>query len=135
MSVDTKDPVFVFSGCFDALSINDLYGGDIESAAEVFGGAACRIRESVGLVRRHLSDGEGQEPIRRILHRIKPVFGYTGLNALQESVGHFEALCTPEADRQRLFAEYLPLEKAMLVAAGEIEREYARLTDHINATA
>jgi hypothetical protein len=135
MSVDTNASVFVFSACFDALFLNDLYGGDMHAAAEVFGGSAGRIRESANLARVCLSDGAGSEPLRRVLHRIKPVFGYTGLNALQDSVGRFEALCTLEADRQQLLAEYLPLEQAMLRAAADIEREHARLADHINGTA
>jgi hypothetical protein len=134
MSVATNQSIFVFSEGFDYLSINDLYGQDLGLAAEVFGSSAIRVRESLDLARARMKDGDGPEALRRIVHHIKPVFGYTGQPALKAVVERFESLCMSDVDRERLATEFLLFEQAMLEAAGRVEREHQRLISYINRT-
>ena len=131
MSVDTTESVFRFSEGFDDLFLSDLYGDDLAAAAEVFGSSAMRIRETVSSAGILLQAGE-REQVRRSIHHIKPLFGYTGLTRLQESVEAFESSCHAETDGERLMAEFLKLEKAVLEACVKIVGEHNRLKAHLN---
>lgn len=134
MPAVSQEPVFVFSGCFDALSLNEMYDGDIATAVEVFAGTPERIREAAHLAAARLKTGD-REDLRRIVHRIKPVFGYVGLPRVLECVQCFEDLCNPEVSEEPLFSAFTALQRMMLDAAERVGEEHARMTTHINSIA
>ena len=134
MSVDTKPPSFGFSDGFDSLFLNDLYGDDMVAAAEVFEGSGTRIAEAIAEAKVHLSSGE-RDKLRRAIHRVKPVFGYTGLTEVQDAVGAFESRCLKETDMTLLSDDFRSLEGSMREASARIADELERLKAHVNRNA
>lgn len=131
MSVDTNETDFRFSEVFDSLSLNDLYGEDLAMAMEVFGGSAVRISETLKAARAYIDAGDRDRLLREI-HRIRPVFGYTGQPLLQDAVGRFEGLCRSGAAMSQVTEEFEELGRAMRESIRLIEGEHARLTGFIN---
>ena len=134
MPAVSRETFFAFSACFDALSLNEIYAGDIATAAEVFSGTPERIREAVHLAADLLQAGD-REGLRRMVHRIKPVFGYVGLPNVLECTQGFEDLCHPEMSEEALTSAFTELQRMMLGAAESVCEEHARMTAHINAIA
>jgi hypothetical protein len=92
MYEDEKDNQYVFSEHFDRQFLEDLYAGDTEAAAEVFQASLVQIVEEMKLADDMAIDGD-ISGVRKIYHKIKPLFGYMGLLSVQDFVQHFEDQC------------------------------------------
>ncbi|MGL6268297.1 MAG: hypothetical protein ACRC2O_10220 [Chitinophagaceae bacterium] len=93
MYEDEKDSQYVFSDHFDRQFLEDLYAGDTEAAAEVFQASLVQIVEEMMLADERAAEGD-IPGIRKIYHKIKPLFGYMGLLSVQDFVQHFEDQCS-----------------------------------------
>jgi len=92
MYEDEKDNQYVFSEHFDRQFLEDLYAGDTEAAAEVFQASLVQIVEEMKLADDKAVEGD-ITGVRKIYHKIKPLFGYMGLLSVQDFVQHFEDQC------------------------------------------
>lgn len=92
MYEDEKDNQYVFSEHFDRQFLEDLYAGDTEAAAEVFQASLVQIVEEMKLADDRAAEGD-ITGVRKIYHKIKPLFGYMGLLSVQDFVQHFEDQC------------------------------------------
>jgi hypothetical protein len=93
MYEDEKDNQYVFSEHFDRQFLEDLYAGDTEAAAEVFQASLVQIVEEMKLAEDRAAEGDITS-VRKIYHKIKPLFGYMGLLSVQDFVQHFEDQCS-----------------------------------------
>jgi hypothetical protein len=92
MYEEEKDNQYVFSEQFDRQFLEELYAGDTESAAEVFQASLVQIVDELKLADQMFADGD-IAGVRKIYHKIKPLFGYMGLLSVQDFVQQFEDLC------------------------------------------
>jgi len=92
MYEDEKDNQYIFSEHFDRQFLEDLYAGDTEAAAEVFQASLVQIVEEMKLADDKAVEGD-ITGVRKIYHKIKPLFGYMGLLSVQDFVQHFEDQC------------------------------------------
>lgn len=93
MYEDEKDNQYEFSDHFDRQFLEDLYAGDTEAAAEVFQASLVQIVDEMKLADDRAVEGD-ITGVRKIYHKIKPLFGYMGLLSVQDFVQHFEDQCS-----------------------------------------
>jgi hypothetical protein len=93
MYEEEKDNQYVFSDHFDRQFLEELYAGDTEAAAEVFHASLIQIVDEMKLADEKAIEGD-IIGVRKIYHKIKPLFGYMGLLSVQDFVQHFEDQCS-----------------------------------------
>jgi hypothetical protein len=134
MHVEDTDSGFAFSDAFDRQFLTDLYGTDLHAAEEIFQSSLTQIRYE--LVALDVLAARGDvDAIRRMFHKIKPLFGYMGLLSVQDYVQAFEMRCFPPASIQDIevpLAHLRGIVSDALVASG---REYERLKEFNNKRA
>ncbi len=125
---------YVYSGRFDAAFLDDLYAGDIQSAAEIF-------ESSLNLIIPEMAAAEAlfyqadHEALRKLFHKIKPLFGYVGLLKIQALVQQFEDACGTVSNTEELREKY----QELVIMVGEsisiIRQELIRMKRFINVRA
>jgi HPt (histidine-containing phosphotransfer) domain-containing protein len=128
MTDPTKVSAFRFSEGFDVRFLDDLYAGDTLMAEEVFLSSLDQLEESITMADLHviLKDTES---LRRVIHRMKPVFGYMGLLFVQELVQQFEERCVPERRMEELETAWHYLRQIMCEANRLARKECTRLNE------
>lgn len=128
MTNPIKVSTFRFSEGFDIRFLEDLYAGDTLMAEEVFMSSLDQLEESITMADLHviLKDTES---LRRIIHRMKPVFGYMGLLFVQELVQQFEDRCDPDRRMEELENAWHYLRQIMSDANRMARKEYMRLNE------
>jgi HPt (histidine-containing phosphotransfer) domain-containing protein len=134
MHVDDTDASFEFSEAFDRQFLSDLYGIDLHAAEEIFQSSLAQIRQEMTALDGIVARGD-VDAVRRMFHKIKPLFGYMGLLSVQDYVHAFELRCHPPASMQDIeipLAHIREIVADALVATG---REYDRLKEFNNRRA
>lgn len=116
---------FVFSDAINSPYIIELYAGDYVMIEETFEDV---LREYDDFVQRiittyHEGDTSG---LKSAVHKLKPLFGFVGLTALQTQCLQFENSCQTMSPSQ-LADAFTPLEKNLLEAKSIIAKERTRL--------
>lgn len=96
---------YLFSGRFDSAYLSDLYGGDLETAMEIFESSIHHISIELNIAVSRFNSAD-TEALRRVFHKMKPLFGYVGLPALQDYVQRFEQRCEDVKHIEELRKEY-----------------------------
>jgi HPt (histidine-containing phosphotransfer) domain-containing protein len=122
------DKSFAFSAPINGNYVIDLYAGDYVMIEETF---ADVLREYDGFVQRIvLSYQEGDVPaLKSAVHKIKPLFGFVGLTAIQTQCLQFENSCLTSSLTQ-LGESFPALQAHLLDARAIIEKEMHRLTEY-----
>jgi hypothetical protein len=118
--------VFEFSKELDSATIADLYGEDTQHAQEVFSDfikqADLFLESSESLIQ----DDKLPE-FRRIVHKFKPMFFYTGLISFYDQFQEFENCCEKATHTTDLNSEYKSVKKNLVTGKKIIESEILRL--------
>ena len=109
---------YVFHEQINAQYINDLYSGDYEIIAETFADVRSEYPQLLEKIEAAGLAGDALT-LRKAVHTIKPVFGFTGLTDLQEACAGFEKACEAGQSMEQLTPAYELLKKR-LVEAGNI---------------
>ena len=96
---------YMFSGRFDTSFLSELYGGDMESAREIFDTSVHHLSLELKNAINHFNNGD-LVALRRVFHKIKPLYGYVGLPALHDHVLRFENKCAEVSDTDELRYEF-----------------------------
>lgn len=134
MRYEDTDDRFEFSPDFDRQFLWDLYGDDMQAAAEIFLSSLHQAREELARLDT-LQQAADVEGIRRLFHKIKPLFGYMGLLAVQDYVQAFEDRCQAPATMDEI---RVPLESVRNIvhdALSTLQVEQQRLTEYNNRRA
>ena len=128
MTDPIKVSAYRFSEGFDVRFLEDLYAGDTQMAEEIFLSSLDQLEESITMADLHviLKDTES---LRRVIHRMKPVFGYMGLLFVQELVQHFEDRCVPDRRMEELENAWHYLRQIMCDANRLARKECSRLNE------
>ena len=70
-----------------------MYDDDYAFVQEIFSNTLAELSEGIPLLDSAFHSGDISQ-IRKIIHKIKPSFGFLGLLSIQETLEHFEASCT-----------------------------------------
>jgi HPt (histidine-containing phosphotransfer) domain-containing protein len=119
------DNAFTFSPPIDSQYLIELYAGDYEMIAETFSDV---LQDYDGFVQQILSGYEQGDRIalKSAVHKIKPLFGFIGLLAVQAQCQDFENTCL-QSDPTALAADFNLMKTSFLSVRSLIEREKTRL--------
>lgn len=117
---------FIFNENIDLQSINDLYGDDYQMIGEVF---ASVLNELDPLIDTIIACYEAEDlpALRAAVHKIKPLFGFSGLISIESNCLQFENTCQKTPFFDALKNEFTLLRDNLLKGKAVLEAEKERL--------
>jgi hypothetical protein len=92
MSKGDPQILFSFSPELDTDFLRELYVDDFRQAELVFESSLQQLRSEFSLARARFHDGD-ITGLKKVIHKVKPIFGYVGMNKVQEEYKDFEESC------------------------------------------
>ena len=118
--------MFTFSEELDVSFLQDLYGDDLQQAEIIFESSAQQIKAEIILAQAKFHDGD-LPGLKKVIHKMKPLFGYIGMNNVMEEFAIFEKECMEEttaANLEQKFQHILITTQQSLI---KTEKEVNRL--------
>ncbi len=131
MNQQSVSKKFVFNEKIDNEFIFNLYQDDYSYITEVFNTSLETFDEDIAKVEEAYRAGDLQS-LSKAVHKMKPVFGFTGLLEHQENIGDFEKACLKAEEPAFLAIEYKKLIMTMNDGKSIMEQELYRLTAFIS---
>jgi Hpt domain len=125
---------YIYSGRFDTAFLYELYENDVQSAAEVFESSLKQLSLEISNAEDHFRQGD-IESLRKLYHKIKPLFGYVGLLKVQDFVQHFENACHTSSNIEEISGNYNELKIMIGEAVNIIRQELIRMKMYLNVRA
>jgi hypothetical protein len=122
---------FIFNENIDEDYIISLYEHDYAYIAEVFNSSLESLKEETG----HLTTAYETADIKALksaAHKIKPLFGFTGLLHHQEMIARFEHLCENASSTSNVTMQYMELTEMIKEGRKILKEDCNRLTEFIS---
>ena len=116
---------FQFKEDFDGQFLADMYE-DLNQLDETFTVVIAQLKEELLLVDKPY-ETKDKDGIRKIFHKIKPLWGYVGMNKMQGDTQLFETACTQKEKFEDIEAEYFAIRKKSADALQCLTEESDRL--------
>jgi len=120
---------YQFSTDFDQQFLTELYSDDMITAEEVFQSSIIQIHQELEDAEQLFKNGNITE-VRKIFHRIKPLFGYVGLLPVQDYIQTFEDNCIHFRELEGLTLAFENVKTIVLEASSKINEEKSKLRDY-----
>jgi HPt (histidine-containing phosphotransfer) domain-containing protein len=117
---------FVFNAEIDTNYLNSLYGDDYIYLQEVLDTVLKDYQALTDNIEYSYSSGN-LTALRSAVHKIKPVFGFVGLTAVQQQCQQFEQICGTVSSPDKLAGDFETLKNKILESKQLIEEEKKRL--------
>ena len=117
---------FVFNPEIDANYLNSLYGDDFVYLQEVFETVLIDYQSLTDNIDFCYSSGN-LSALRSAVHKIKPVFGFVGLTAIQQQCHQFEQICNTVSSPDNLTGDFETLKNKIFQSKQLIEEEKKKL--------
>jgi HPt (histidine-containing phosphotransfer) domain-containing protein len=117
---------FVFNTEIDANYLNSLYGDDFVYLQEIFDTVLNDYGSLTDNIEYSYSTGN-LAALKAAVHKIKPVFGFVGLTAVQQQCQQFENICTSVNSPDGLAGEFETLKNKLSESKNLIEEEKKKL--------
>jgi HPt (histidine-containing phosphotransfer) domain-containing protein len=117
---------FVFNPEFDVNYLNSLYGDDYNYLQEVFDTVLQDFQSLTDNIEFSFSSGN-TTALRSAVHKIKPVFGFVGLTAVQQLCQDFEKVCDSAISPDQLSGDFETLKNKIIQSKQLIEEEKKKL--------
>jgi len=117
---------FVFNPEFDVNYLNSLYGDDYNYLQEVFNTVMHDYQSLTDNIEYNFSSGN-LNALRSAVHKIKPVFGFVGLTAVQQLCQDFEQICSTASSPDQLAGDFESLKNKISQSKILIEEEKKKL--------
>lgn len=121
---------FIFNEKIDGEYLFSLYEYDYPYIAEVFGSSLESLKEESGHFFSAFESANISD-LKKAAHKIKPIFGFTGLLNHQEQLARFEHLCENTSNVSNITLQYMELIETMKEGKNIIKDDYNRLTAFI----
>jgi HPt (histidine-containing phosphotransfer) domain-containing protein len=118
--------VFVFNAEIDANYLNSLYGEDFVYLQEVFETVLADYQSLTDNIEYSYSSGN-LTSLRSAVYKIKPVFGFVGLTAVQQQCQQFEQICGTAGSPDTLAGDFETLRNKIFQSKQIIEEEKKKL--------
>ncbi len=125
---------YMFSGRFDSSFLSQLYGGDMDSAREIFDTSVHHLSLELKNAINHYENGD-LVALRRVFHKIKPLYGYVGLPTLHDHILRFENKCAEVSDISELRYEFEKIISTIGDSLHILRQELGRMRSFTNAKA
>ncbi len=120
------DNAFVFNAEIDVSYLNSLYGDDYNYLQEVFNTVLNEYVLLTDNIEYSYSSGN-LAALKAAVHKIKPVFGFVGLTAVQQQCQQFEQVCATVSSPDELAGEFESLKNKIFQCKLLIEEEKKKL--------
>lgn len=127
MNQQSVSKKFVFNDKIDNEFIFNLYENDYTYITEVFTTSLETFDEDLAKIEEAYKAGDLQS-LSKAIHKMKPVFGFTGLLEYQEKIGDFEKVCLKVTNTNYIGAEFKDLIALLNDGKSIMEQELHRLT-------
>ena len=117
---------FVFNAEIDANYLSSLYGDDFVYLQEVFETVLVDYQALTDNIEYSYSSGN-LSALRSAVHKIKPVFVFVGLMAVQLQCQQFEQICSSVSSPDQLSGEFEALKNKIFQSKLLIEEEKKKL--------
>ncbi|PWU01712.1 MAG: hypothetical protein C5B52_06735 [Bacteroidetes bacterium] len=118
--------LFAFSPELDTAFLQDLYGDDLHQAEMIFESSLNQLKAELPVAETKFHDGD-LSGLKKIIHKLKPVFGYVGMNDLQERYREFEDGCGQAQSVAEIEPTFSQIIRISEQAIQKIEEELNRL--------
>jgi hypothetical protein len=125
---------YMFSGRFDSSFLSQLYGGDMDSAREIFDTSVHHLSLELKNAINHYENGD-LAALRRVFHKIKPLYGYVGLPTLHDHILRFENKCAEVSDISELRYEFEKIISTIGDSLHILRQELGRMRSFTNSKA
>jgi hypothetical protein len=125
---------YVYSGRFDSAFLDEMYAGDIQTAAEIFESSLNHLLPASGEATM-LYRNRDVEALRKFFHKIKPLYGYVGLLKVQAKVQLFEEACAIAGNTEELKTGFNELLLLLEESLNIIRQELIRMKMYLNVRA
>jgi chemotaxis protein histidine kinase CheA len=122
---------YIFSGRFDTDYLAELYDNDLDMIMEMFSQSVSSMVTELNNAVHHYHNGD-VDALRRVFHKIKPLFGYVGLPSLQEYVHDFENKCSMVANTEQLGRDYERVVGIISEAVNALSQEIDNMKKYSN---
>jgi hypothetical protein len=122
---------FIFNENIDEDHLFSLYEHDYAYIAEVFNSSIESLKEETG----HFNSAYETSDIKAlksVTHKIKPLFGFTGLLHHQEMIARFEHLCENASSTSNITMQYMELTEMIKEGRNILKEDCNRLTEFIS---
>jgi len=126
MNHHPSDNRFIFNEEISAESITDLYGDDYVYVQEVFNTV---LDDYQGLTDKIIAcySANDIQALKAAVHKIKPVFGFVGLIAVQQQCQQFENICQASSSIESVENDFGLLRNKLIASKAIIEEERSKL--------
>ena len=121
--------VFLFSPELDNAFLQELYGDDLQQAEMVFESSVQQLRNEQQLAEARLHDGDIQG-LKKVIHKMKPLLGYMGMNEIMEEFAAFEQTCIQIETAAEAEEGFYHIKAITLEAVKKADKEIKRLKQH-----
>ena len=126
MNQPFPDKTFIFNEHINAQYVIDLYSGDYIMIEETFADVVTEYPSLLDNIDAAYLAGD-VIALKRAVHKIKPLFGFVGLIAIQSQCLHFENACEAAPTLPLLMPEFALLKDSLMQTKLIIEEEKERL--------
>ena len=121
--------VFMFSPELDTAFLQELYGDDLAQAEMIFESSVVQLRSEILLAEARFHDGDAQG-LKKVIHKMKPLFGYIGMNEIMEEFAAFEQLCLQADGPAALEYKFQQIKIVTQQSLQKADKEITRLKKH-----
>ncbi|MBW7890655.1 MAG: hypothetical protein H3C48_06470 [Chitinophagaceae bacterium] len=126
---EDQKTAFLFSPELDNDFLQELYGEDLPQAEMVFESSVQQLHNGQQVMDTRFHDGD-LEGLRKIVHKVKPLLGYMGMNSFMEEFASFEQKCTQFQTAAEAENGYEQIKAIAGEAIKMGEKEVSRLKQH-----
>ena len=134
MKQQPADKKFIFDENIDKEFIFSLYEDDYSYITEVFYSCLESVNEGIPVLHDAFESGDVMM-VKKAAHKLKPVFGFTGLLNQQDTIGIFENVCVNVSELDVVKNEFEELMKQIVRGRNIMEKESVRLQQFTGARA
>ena len=120
---------FRFSPELDIDFLQELYGEDLQQAEMVFESSAQQLRIELSLAEARFHDGD-IPGLKKSVHKIKPLFGYMGLNKIMSEFAAFEQECAQANEPALVEPGFQHIRMIAAEALQKVDNEINRLKQY-----
>lgn len=123
---------FIFNNKIDQTWLHSLYEYDYSYIAEVFNSSLDTLKEESPAFAAAF-EANDMSALKKVAHKLKPVFGFSGLLDHQDQLANFENACRNSPTINNITVQYIETVNAIKEGKDIIQEDYNRLTAFISA--
>lgn len=121
--------LFTYSPELDASFLQELYGEDLQQAEMVFESSAQQLKSELSLAEARFHDGD-IPGLKKVVHKMKPLFGYIGMNKIMSEFAAFEQECAQATEPAIVESGFQRLRMITEEALQKVDSETKRLKQY-----